>query len=251
MMEKIKAIIIEDESRAQIYLKGVVETNFDEIDIVAICDDLPSGVMAIRKQKPDLVFLDIEMPKYSGLEIGNFFNDDELDFGIIFTTAYNQYAIKAFKTAAIDYLLKPIDAEDLRMALQNFHKRRALTNRQLSQLKREIRNDAKIVIPDGNNLVMLPPDDILYLRADNSYTTVVLTSGKKHVTSRFLKNFEESLSGYPQFLRCHKSYIVNMDYVNGYNKADGGTVQLSNGVSVPVSPDKLNLLLARFTRVNR
>ena len=100
----MKAIIIEDEKRAQIYLQGVVEQVAPEINVVAVCDDLPSGVIAIRKHKPDLVFLDIEMPKYNGLEIINFFGENEIQFSIIFTTAYNQYALQAFKTSALDYL---------------------------------------------------------------------------------------------------------------------------------------------------
>ena len=103
----MKAIIIEDEKRAQIYLKGVINQVAPEIEVVAICDDLPSGVLAIRKFQPEIVFLDIEMPKYNGLEIVNFFGKDEIQFNIIFTTAYNQFAIQAFKTSALDYLLKP------------------------------------------------------------------------------------------------------------------------------------------------
>lgn len=250
-MKKIKTIIIEDETRAQIFLKGIIELNEPEIEIVAICDDLPSGVLAIRKHNPELVFLDIEMPKYNGLEIGNFFNAEEMNFSIIFTTAYNQYAIQAFKTVAVDYLLKPIDAMELNQAIVNFKNKKASALTQLTAVNNELKNDAKIAIPDGNNLVILKPSDILYLKAESSYTTVHLLSGKKYVTSRFLKNYEESLYDYPQFFRCHKSFIVNTDYIVSYSKSDGGYLTLTTGIEVPISPDKTEAVLSYFTRVNR
>ena len=246
-----KAIIIEDEKRAQIYLKGIIEMHIPNIEICAVCDDLPSGVIAIRKHKPDLVFLDIEMPKYNGLEIVNFFDETELNFGIIFTTAYNQYAIQAFKTSAIDYLLKPIDPEELKTAIERFARKQSNPFNGIIQVSEQLKKESKIAIPDGNNLVMIAPSEILYLKADNSYTQIVLTSGKKMVTSRFLKNFEESLKEYNQFFRCHKSYIINTEYIVSYSKSDGGTVTLQNQIEIPVSTDKSEELLALFIRVVR
>lgn len=250
-MEPIKAIIIEDESRAQIYLKGVLEMVAPQVEIVAVCDDLPSGVIAIRKHKPSLVFLDIEMPKYNGLEIVNFFDENEMNFAIIFTTAYNQYAIQAFKTSAIDYLLKPIDPEELKSAIERFARKQSNPFNGIIQVSEQLKKESKIAIPDGNNLIMIAPSEILYLKADNSYTQIVLTSGKKMVTSRFLKNFEESLKEYNQFFRCHKSYIINTEYIVSYSKSDGGTVTLQNQIEIPVSTDKSEELLALFIRVVR
>lgn len=246
-----KAIIIEDEKRAQIYLKGIIEMHIPNIEICAVCDDLPSGVIAIRKHKPDLVFLDIEMPKYNGLEIVNFFDETELNFGIIFTTAYNQYAIQAFKTSAIDYLLKPIDPEELKTAIERFARKQSNPFDGIIQVSEQLKKESKIAVPDGNNLVMIAPSEILYLKADNSYTQIVLTSEKKMVTSRFLKNFEESLKEYNQFFRCHKSYIINTEYIVSYSKSDGGTVTLQNQIEIPVSTDKSEELLALFIRVVR
>lgn len=246
-----KAIIIEDEKRAQIYLKGIIEMHIPNIEICAVCDDLPSGVIAIRKHKPDLVFLDIEMPKYNGLEIVNFFDETELNFGIIFTTAYNQYAIQAFKTSAIDYLLKPIDLEELKAAIERFARKQSNPFNGIIQVSEQLKKESKIAVPDGNNLVMIAPSEIIYLKADNSYTQIVLTSGKKMVTSRFLKNFEESLKEYTQFFRCHKSYIINTEYIVSYSKSDGGTVTLQNQIEIPVSSDKSEELLALFIRVVR
>ena len=115
-----KTIIIEDEKRAQILLQNILENHFPTIEIMAVADDLPSGVKAIRKYKPDFVFLDIEMPNYSGLEILDFFDENQVDFSIIFTTAYNHYAIEALKISAVDYLLKPLNKEDIKEAIERF-----------------------------------------------------------------------------------------------------------------------------------
>ncbi|MDX1903193.1 MAG: LytTR family DNA-binding domain-containing protein [Thermonemataceae bacterium] len=241
----IKVVIIEDEEGAQIYLNELLQTISPKIEVLKICDDLPSGIIAIRKLKPDLVFLDIEMPKYKGLEIVNFFDIEEIDFSIIFTTAYDQYAIQAFKTPAIDYLLKPIDPEELESAIKRFYKRNPKIAMSPSY------TDAKIAIPDGNSLQMVAINDILYLKAENTYTLLILTNGKSLITSRLLKNFEESLKNFNIFLRCHKSYIINTNYIESYGKSNGGFVSLSNKVEIPVSVEKTEELLSFFIKVVR
>lgn len=246
-----KAIIIEDEKRAQIYLKGVIEMHFPYIDICAVCDDLPSGVIAIRKHKPDLVFLDIEMPKYNGLEIVNFFDETELNFGIIFTTAYNQYAIQAFKTSALDYLLKPIDVDELKACINRYETKQKTISENIIKANQLMQPNTKIAIPDGNNLLMIDTKDILYLKADNSYTSIHLNNGKTHVTSRFLKNFEDHLKNNSNFFRCHKSYIINLDYIKSYSKSNGGTIILNNDFEIPVSQDKSDELIAFFNKIER
>ncbi len=247
----IKAIIIEDEIRAQVYVKAVVEKIAPEIEVVAVCDDLPSGVIAIRKHKPNLVFLDIEMPKYNGLEIVNFFGENEINFEIIFTTAYNQYAIQAFKTSALDYLLKPIDSEELKGAINRFKNKQKLQYNSLQLAKEYFTSEAKIAIPDGNNLQMISINEILFLKADSNYTQVVLTNGKKMITSRLLKNFEDALSQNKQFFRCHKSYIINTKFIESYSKSDGGTMLLNQKHEIPLSPDKSEELLLYFTKIER
>ncbi len=248
----MKAIIIEDEKRAQIYLQGVLEQVAPEINVVAVCDDLPSGVIAIRKHKPDLVFLDIEMPKYNGLEIVNFFGENEIEFSIIFTTAYNQYAIQAFKTSALDYLLKPIDPDELKETINRYkQKNRIQQYEQLVSLNESLTKETKIAIPDGNNLQLIPSEEIMYLKADSNYTQIFLENGKKHITSRILKNFEETLKDYKQFFRCHKSYIVNTKFIECFSKSDGGTLILKNKQEIPVSPEKSEELLSFFTKIER
>lgn len=247
----MKAIIIEDEKRAQIYLKGVINQVAPEIEVVAICDDLPSGVLAIRKFQPEIVFLDIEMPKYNGLEIVNFFGKDEIQFNIIFTTAYNQYAIQAFKTSALDYLLKPIDPEELKETIERYKQKQLTTFHKLQVAKLSLAHTEKIAIPDGNNLIMIEVNEILYLKADSNYTDIHLTNGKKYTTSRILKNFEETLSSYSQFFRCHKSYIVNILHTLKFSKANGGTVILKNDVEIPISIEKTDTFLKAFKKIPR
>lgn len=247
----MKAIIIEDEKRAQIYLQGVLEQVAPEINVVAVCDDLPSGVIAIRKHKPDLVFLDIEMPKYNGLEIINFFGENEIQFSIIFTTAYNQYALQAFKTSALDYLLKPIDPEELKETIERYKQKQLNTFHKLQVAKLRLSHTEKIAIPDGNNLIMIEVNEILYLKADSNYTDIHLTNGKKYTTSRILKNFEETLSSYSQFFRCHKSYIVNILHTLKFSKANGGTVILKNDVEIPISIEKIDTFLKAFKKIPR
>ena len=247
----MKAIIIEDEKRAQIYLKGVINQVTPEIEVVAICDDLPSGVLAIRKFQPEIVFLDIEMPKYNGLEIVNFFGKDEIQFNIIFTTAYNQYAIQAFKTSALDYLLKPIDPEELKETIERYKQKQLTTFHKLQVAKLSIAHTERIAIPDGNNLIMIEVNEILYLKADSNYTDIHLTNGKKYTTSRILKNFEETLSSYSQFFRCHKSYIVNILHTLKFSKANGGTVILKNDVEIPISIEKTDTFLKAFKKIPR
>lgn len=247
----MKAIIIEDEKRTQIYLKGVINQVAPEIEVVAICDDLPSGVLAIRKFQPEIVFLDIEMPKYNGLEIVNFFGKDEIQFNIIFTTAYNQYAIQAFKTSALDYLLKPIDPEELKETIERYKQKQLTTFYKLQVAKLSLAHTEKIAIPDGNNLIMIEVNEILYLKADSNYTDIHLTNGKKYTTSRILKNFEETLSSYSQFFRCHKSYIVNILHTLKFSKANGGTVILKNDVEIPISIEKTDTFLKAFKKIPR
>ena len=247
----MKAIIIEDEKRAQIYLKGVINQVTPEIEVVAICDDLPSGVLAIRKFQPEIVFLDIEMPKYNGLEIVNFFGKDEIQFNIIFTTAYNQFAIQAFKTSALDYLLKPIDPEELKETMERYKQKQLTTFHKLQVAKLSIAHTERIAIPDGNNLIMIEVNEILYLKADSNYTDIHLTNGKKYTTSRILKNFEETLSSYSQFFRCHKSYIVNILHTLKFSKANGGTVILKNDVEIPISIEKTDTFLKAFKKIPR
>jgi two-component system, LytTR family, response regulator len=247
----ITAVIIDDEPNARMLLREMLKMTCPDVQVLEECPDLPHGVKALRKLKPMLVFLDIEMPGHSGLELLDFFNEDEVDFSIIFTTAYHAYAIQAFKLNAIDYLLKPLDAGDLEAAVARYVRRQGVSNiaqvRQMSQQAQQ----RKIAVPSGTTLKFLEPDQIVYLKADNTYTEIVLVDETKLVVSRTLKNFEEALADDKNFFRCHKSYIVNMLHVTQYNKSDGGSLLLRNKYEVGIAQDKVQEFLERVSFIKR
>ncbi len=246
----MKAIIIDDEKRARISLSLLLQEYCPEIEVVAECENLPEGVKAIHKYQPDFVLLDIEMPGHSGLELLDFFNENEITFAIIFTTAYNEFAIQAFKLSAIDYLLKPIVPEELINAISRLQKQK---NQQFKALAENINKDSfeKIAVPSGNSFILVKIADILYIKGEGSYSEIVLKDKTKHLVSRNLKNFEEILLKDKRFLRTHKSYLVNFDEVIAYNKSDGGWLDMTNGNSIPVSSEKSNLILERIQIVKR
>ncbi|SFB19136.1 two component transcriptional regulator, LytTR family [Flavobacterium swingsii] len=253
-MNKYKTIIIEDEKRAQILLQNILEKYFPNVEIMAIADDLPSGVKAIHKYKPDFVFLDIEMPNFSGLEILDFFNEKEVDFSIIFTTAYNHYAIEALKIAAVDYLLKPLNKEDIKEALERFEKKNNTYNQEsFSSLKSIILDKKinKIAVPEGSQLHFIKPEDIVYIKADNSYSELYLENGKQMIVSRSIKNFEDGLKENSYFCRIHKSYLINTRFVEKYDKSNGGWITLSNKKELPVSSERIDAFLGLINKISR
>ncbi len=250
----MKAIIIDDEARARSLLAKMLKEYCPDVEVVADCADLPSGVKAIRKLKPEVVFLDIEMPGYSGLEMLDFFDEQEIGFSIIFVTAYNNYAIKAFKLSAVDYLLKPVEPGDLEQAVERL-KRRSLkdASNSIVTLRENLKEEGldKIAVPDSNSIKFLKLDEILYFKADNTYTDIFFADNSKMTISRTLKNIEDTLSGTAHFFRCHKSYIVNMNYLTDYVKSDGGYLMIKGKHSIPLSPDKVQDLLSQAAFVKR
>ncbi len=249
----IKAIIIDDETRARSLLAKMLKEYCSDVEVIADCEDLPNGVKAIRKHKPDLVFLDIEMPGHSGLELLDFFDENEINFSIIFITAYNSYAIQAFKLSAVDYLLKPVEPGDLENAVERYKRRTTKDRNSIVTLKENLKDDAldKIAVPDSNSVRFLNLEDILFFKADNTYTEIFFLDNNKLVISRTLKNIEDTLTGTAQFFRCHKSYIVNMKYLTDYVKSDGGYLVIKGKHNIPVSPDKVADLLNQAAFVKR
>ncbi|MDZ4669017.1 MAG: response regulator [bacterium] len=243
----LKAIVIDDERMARTLLKGMIEELRPELSVVELCADLPSGIQAIHKHQPDLVFLDIEMPGHSGLEILTFLNDKDIQFSIIFTTAYNQYAVQAFKLSALDYLLKPVTASDLEAAIDRFIKHRNNFG-SLAALKENLNGEGakKIAINTVNSVRFVDISKILYLKADGAYTQFLLADESLITASKGLKHYEEILIEQQQFMRCHKSYLVNLSYVNEYVKSDGGYLLLANNQQIAISTEKVNEMLKRI-----
>ncbi len=248
----MKAIIIDDEKRARVSLALIIQEYCPHVEIVAECENLPQGVKAIRKYNPDLVLLDIEMPGHSGLELLDFFDENEVNFAIIFTTAYNEYALQAFKFSAIDYLLKPINPELLCEAISRLEKQKQkLENFKVLKENIQQENLSKIAVPSGNSLIFLDTTKIVYIKGEGAYATVFCTTGAKNLVSRNLKNFEDILCLNKNFMRVHKSYIVNLEQVKAYNKSDGGSLELSTGNQIPVSSDSVALILEQIQIIKR
>ena len=248
----MKAIIIDDEKRARISLALLLQEYCPEVTVVAECENLPEGIKAIRKQQPDIVLLDIEMPGHSGLELLDFFDENEVNFSIIFTTAYNEYALKAFKFSAVDYLLKPIIPEELAEAIQRVSKQKQRFEN-FKAFKENLQQETltKIAVPSGNTLLFLDTNKIMYIKGEGAYSEVFCNDRTKQLISRNLKNFEDILCSDSRFLRIHKSYIVNFNFVTAFNKSDGGSIVLENKIQIPVSPDKSQTILDQIQIIKR
>ena len=248
----MKAIIIDDEKRARISLAYILQEYCPNVTIVAECENLPEGVKAIRKNQPNIVLLDIEMPGHSGLELLDFFDENEVNFSIIFTTAYNEYALKAFKFSAVDYLLKPIIPEELAEAVERVAKQKQRFEN-LRAFKENLQQETltKIAVPSGNTLLFLDTDKIMYIKGEGAYSEVFCSDGSRQLVSRNLKNFEDILCSDSRFLRIHKSYIVNFNFVTAFNKSDGGSIELENKAQIPVSPDKAQQILDQIQIIKR
>ncbi|POR27574.1 hypothetical protein BWK58_04415 [Flavobacterium columnare] len=248
----MNAIIIDDEKRARLNLSILIKEYCPQINIIAECENLPEGVKSIRKNKPDLIFLDIEMPRHSGLELLDFFDENEINFKIIFTTAYQEYAIQAFKFSAIDYLLKPINPEELIAAATRFSKEKEKIDK-YAILKENLKDETfrKIAVPSGNSLVFIEVNDILFIKGEGAYSEIHFRNNEKLLVSRNLKNFEDIICEQRNFIRIHKSFILNTHYIKSYNKSDGGSIEIQNGLHLPIGTDKVQTILETIEIIKR
>jgi two-component system LytT family response regulator len=230
----IKAIIIDDEDRARNGLRQLLALSCPEVQVVADCADVPSAVIAINQHRPDVVFLDIEMPKYSGLELFSFFR--EVDFGVIFVTAYSEFAIRAFELNAIDYLLKPVDGEKLKNAVTKLERRNS--ERFIALQEGYARQEFhRIALPVSDGLLFVEVAHIMLLEADGAYTHVWLADGSKLLVSKRLLFFEQVLADRESFLRVHRTYVVNFNHASRYSKAESLLV-MDNQMSIPVPKER-------------
>lgn len=243
----IKAIIVDDEPYCCETITTLLE-DCNEVEIVAECYNGIDALEAIRKYNPGLVFLDVEMPKMNGFEMLQ--QLPSVDFEIIFTTSYDQYALKAIRFSAIDYLLKPVDEEELKNAVQKVISRsQKPIAEQLEILMQKLHQPAtpvsRIALPTMEGFQMIKIDSIISCEADSNYTTLHLKSNKKMVVCRNLKDIEELLEDH-SFTRVHRCYVVNLNEVEKFVKGEGGYLIMSDGSSIDVSRNKKELLLRRI-----
>lgn len=229
-MTKLKSILVDDEPAARDVLERLLIRNCPSIEILAKCPDVESAVKKIKELQPDVVFLDVQMPNYAGYEIVDFF--DEIDFEIIFVTAYDQYAIKAFELSAVDYLVKPISRQRLIESIEKLDKKTKEKNgfKDYQILKNSIQKKEleKIVISELGNKRVLQLNDIIAIEAQGSYSNIHIANDKNILVSKNLKHFESVLPEDGSFFRSHKSWIISTEYINAFNK-NKGEIALNQG----------------------
>jgi two-component system LytT family response regulator len=239
--KNMKVIIVDDEKNARLALRGVLEQEFTDIEVMDECKDVPSALLSIKKNQPELVFLDISMPGYSGLEFFQFFNKEEINFHVVFVTAHQDYAFEAYELEAIDYILKPIRIDAVR---RDITKHNRLVQKDDSD--KEYLDDNKFALQTGDGLQFFLFDDILYLKADGAYTHFFLKDGNKITVSRKLSDFMILEKNGP-FIRIHRSHMVNINNIKKFIKTDGGFVLMNNDEELSVANDKKEMLLGKIT----
>jgi two-component system LytT family response regulator len=231
----IKSIIVDDEKHGRENLAGLLNEYCHEIELVGEAPSVKEAIVLINRLKPDLIFLDIEMPGRNGFDLLEHFQ--QFDFEVIFVTAYDSYAIKAIRFSAADYILKPINYKELQNAIKKVGNilRSKNENSRLRNLLNNIQHpqNAKIGLPTFDKVEFIAVKDIIYCKSEGSYTHFYLHE-RQILVSKNIGEFEDILSEH-SFLRVHKTYLVNMIHVAAFLKIDGGTLQMSSGVKIPIS----------------
>jgi len=247
----IRSIVIDDEEDARESLRLTLEAYCPEVKIITRCASGEQGLEAIRKYQPDLVFLDVQMPHMSGFQLLE--KLVEIDFKIIFVTAYDQYAIKALRFSALDYLVKPVDADELVDAIQRLKQERIQSNQdqygeKITNLVKYPVSIQKLAIPTSDRIHFLDISNIIYLEANGNYTLLHLKGKKKILASKTLKEFEILLAE-DNFCRVHNASLINLNYVQEYIRGEGGYVRLTEGHHVDVSRRRKEEFLRRISGI--
>lgn len=242
-----RTIIVDDEAKGRQSLIKMLQLLHAPVEIVAEAASVETAVALIDSHKPQLVFLDIQLQKGTGFDVLEQLQFK--DFQLIFVTAYDQYALKAFRYAAMDYLTKPIDPDQLQEALQRLPAKETPTynSEKIHALQANKNELHRLALNDAQGIQLVKVQDIIYCSAQNNYTEFHLKDGQKHLVSKTLKEYEELLSE-AGFFRVHQSYLINLEEVSQYLKQDGGYVQMSDGSLIGVSRRKKEELLRHFTQ---
>ena len=244
-MDKLRAVIIDDQKDMREVNQKILQGNFPEIEIVGEADSVDSGVELLQKAQPDLVLLDIEIKGGTGFNVLQ--RVRPYNFMVIFITAFDEFAIKAIKFSAIDYILKPINETEFCAAIENamstFEQNRVALQVQnlLDQIEDKGKN-RRIVLRTQESIFLVELDEILYCESDNSYTTFYLENDKTILVSKSIKEYEQMLTPY-RFFRPHQRYIVNLNKVERIDKVDGGSIILKNKISIPISHRRKQALM--------
>lgn len=247
--KKLTAIAVDDEQHSLDTLLWEINRHCPEVEVVKTFTDAEEAYTHLRAAEIDVLFLDIHLQSTSGIVLLERLKP--VDYHVVFVTAYDEYAIKAFDLSATHYLLKPINGDKLKSAIQRIHETtgQVLSEEQLSNIIGTLKNDLnhvhKIPFPVMNGIEFINPEDIVYIEGDNNYSNIHMQNGNKLVISKTLAYVEPKLSDYP-FLRIHKSHIINLKYIAKYVKNDGAYVELENGKKLSVSRVKRAMLNELF-----
>ena len=245
----MNAVIIDDEKNALEVLELQLSRFCPGVNVVATANGGVKGIEAIKKYKPELVFLDIEMPHKNGFDVLD--ETKDLNYKVVFTTAYDQFAIKAFKFSAIDYLLKPIDITELQQAVEKAKQGSSGLEEKMKLFLQQYQpasNKELIALPVGDALQFFKALDIIRCESDSNYTYIFLTSGKKILLAKTLKEIEESLQGL-SFFRIHQSHLINMNHVSKFSKSEGSYVIMSDGSNLNISRNRKEVFMEQFRKI--
>ncbi len=246
----LKALLVDDENKSRESLKILIEDFCSGVEVVAMASSVDEALEAVNATSPNIVFLDIRMNKETGFDFLN--KCHKIDFQVVFTTAYSEHAIDAIKFSALDYLLKPINIDDLKAAIAKAEKKLSGDDLKdkvdflLQNFKVDSSDNFKLVLPTSEGLIFINFKDILYCEASSNYTIFHMRDNKKYVVSKTLKEYEDLLVNY-NFFRIHNSFLINLREIVKYVKGDGGYVVLSNEKALDVSKRKKEFFLTKLS----
>ncbi len=247
----LRTLIIDDEAHVRVTLKRLLEQVCPHVKIVGEASSVASGITAIREKSPDLVLLDIQMDDGTGFDLLNHYNN--VDFKVIFVTAYEKFALQAFGFSAVDYILKPVDPEKLAEAVkrteqlvqQTFNNQLGVLNDNLNPENRQTR---KLVLKTQENVYLLGISDIIHCESDGSYTIFHTVDGEQILVSKGLRDYDELLTDHG-FFRAHRSHLINLQHIKRFEKQEGGQVVMTNDLRVPVSSRSRDKLMRLFDEI--
>jgi two-component system, LytTR family, response regulator len=248
-MNPLKVIIIDDEPDCVRLLELQLNRHCPNVTVIGSTSNSEDGLIMLLKTPPDLLYLDIEMPHLNGFDLLEKVGD--LTFQVVFTTAYDRYAVRAFKFSALDYLLKPIDPVELKATVEKAAQKVQVVQQQLDLLKQQLlspRRSSKIALPQLNGFIIADIEQIIYCESDSNYTRFHMKNNEQYLICRSLGEVESLLEGYT-FFRPHKQFLVNTNEIKRVTRDDGTILELSNGMQVPVSRQKVDSVKQIFNRI--
>ena len=250
-MEKLRAVLIDDAAQARRLLRLMLEQVCSDVEVTGEAATAEEGRLLVHKNNPDVVFLDIEMPGRSGIQLATEWAEEGAPVRVVFTTAYNDYAVTAFRLSAVDYLLKPLREQHLAEAVDKI-RREKNSGTQQQALKQLVENlsgekEKSLTVPVAGGFVFIPLDEILRVEADGSYTRIIRHKQKPLMVAKNLKYFETALCSDPRFLRVHRSFLVNVAHVRSFEAAAKSVAVMTDGVAVDVARERKDKLLERIS----